>query len=300
MLVAAPSRLDEAGFEYLLNAVARRGADVPGGIDCSRVRFADPCGILMLLAVGLSGAYRHDRAWGLVLPRDPSVLAYLERCGARELLERLFVVEGAPRRSASEQREPHGPVLLEIAVVREAADVHRAVARIKARADLLLVTRLGYSPLAADRFSVAMAEICQNIVDHSGSPGLAAAQCYLQGRGGVPQVCLAVADAGIGMRGSLAPRYARDFPGAWTDSAAVRLAFERGVTRFDDPDRGLGLKAVAEMVRGWGGSLRLRSGNAAFFVGSAAGARGEVSGLLTFPGTQIAVRLPGVPGFVLR
>jgi hypothetical protein len=301
MLVTAPHRLDEAGVEALLGAVARCGDRVPAGIDCSGLRFVDPYGLLALLAAGLSGPWRRGRAWGLALPRDPAVSGYLERCGARTLLERLFVVEGdAAEPEPPDRRDAREPVLLEVAVVREPADVHRAVARIKARADLLLVARLGYSPLAADRFSVAMAEICQNIADHSGSPGLAAAQCYLHGPGGTPEIRLAVADAGIGLRASLAPRYAREFPGPFDDLAAVRLAFRRGVTRCEDPDRGLGLKIVAEMVRGWGGSLRLRSGTAAFAVGGASGPRLPVAGLAAFPGTQIGIRLPGAPGFALR
>lgn len=294
MLVRAPHRLDEVGVEILFTAIARCSPAVPEGIDCSGVLFADPCGILALLAIGASGAYRSARAWGLTLPRNTGVLSYLERCGARELLEDCYVVEGRPAAGA-ERHHASGqePVLLEVNLIREATDIHRTVARIKARADLLLVSRLGYSALAADRFTVAMAEICQNIVDHSGSSGLAAAQCYLpRASGGVPEIRFAVADVGIGVRASLSPRYAGRFPGAWDDRAAVRLAFQRGVTRCDDPDRGLGLKIVAEMVRGWGGRLRLRSGTAAFSVGHSTGGQLGSCDLPAFPGTQVAIRLP--------
>jgi signal transduction histidine kinase len=102
------------------------------------------------------------------------------------------------------------------------------------------------------------------------------------------------------MRASLGPRYGPGYPGTWDDLAAVRLAFRPGVTRSEDRDRGLGLKIVADMVRGWGGDLRLRSGTAAFVAGASAGAAGRVSGLAYFPGTQVDVRLPGAPGFSLR
>jgi hypothetical protein len=288
MLVAAPPRLDEAGAEELLDRIGRL-AGVPDAIDGSGVRFVDPYGVLVLLAIGLSAPYRRERAWGLALPRDPAVLSWLERCGARRLIEKLFVVD-QPSAGADGDRRDGGrdPVLLEVALVREGADVHRAVARIKARADLLLVSRLGYSGLAADRFTVALAEVCQNVVDHSGGPGLALAQCYLRPGGG-PEIRLAVADVGIGVRASLAPRYADRLPGSWDDRAAVRLAFRRGVTGSGDPDRGLGLAAVADMVRAWGGTLRLRSGTAACTVGAHPGER---SGLAAFPGTQVAVHLP--------
>jgi hypothetical protein len=288
MLVPAPARLDEAGAEELLQSIARLGG-VPDAIDCSRVRFADPYGILVLLAIGLSAPYRRGRAWGLVLPRDTAVHSWLDRCGARRLIEQLYIVDAAPAVDDTSRRDGgRDPVLLEVALVREGADVHRAVSRIKARADLLLVSRLGYSGLAADRFTVAMAEVCQNVVDHSGGPGLALAQCYLRAGGG-PEIRLAVADVGIGVRASLAPRYADRLPGSWDDRAAVRLAFRRGVTGSGDPDRGLGLAAVTDMVRAWGGTLRLRSGTAACVVGAHPA---EIVGLAAFPGTQVAITLP--------
>jgi hypothetical protein len=266
------------------DAKSQRGAALRPGL-----RFADPSGVLVLLAVGLSAPYRRDRAWGLVLPRDPAVLSWLGRCGARRLIEQLFIVDGAADDDPAGGRDGgRDPVLLEVALVREGADVHRAVSRIKARADLLLVSRLGYSGLAADRFTVALAEVCQNVVDHSGGPGLALAQCYLRAGSG-PEIRLAVADVGIGVRASLAPRYADRLPGSWDDRAAVRLAFRRGVTASDDPDRGLGLAAVSDMVRAWGGTLRLRSGTAACEVGAHPGEHG---GLAPFPGTQVAISLP--------
>jgi hypothetical protein len=292
MIVPAPPRLDGAGAETLLGRIARLPR-APEAIDCSGVRFADPYGILVLLAIGLSSPYRRGGAWGLVPPRDPAVRAWLASCGAQRLLGDLFIVAGAPE---GERDERHGhagdPVLLEVTQVRGGADVHRAVARIKARADLLLVSRLGYSGLAADRFTVAMAEVCQNVVDHSGGPGLALAQCYLRA-GGAPEIRLAVADVGIGVRASLGPRYAGDFPGSWDDLAAVRLAFRSGVTGSEDPDRGLGLPAVADLVRAWGGTMRLRSGTAACEVGARPGER---RGLPSFPGTQVAIRLPHAAG----
>ena len=292
MLVPAPTRLDEAGAEELLDRIARL-TGVPDAIDCSAVRFADPYGVLVLLAVGLSAPYRHGRAWGLVLPRESAVLSWFDRCGARRLIERLFIVdEPAADNDTSRRDNGRDPVLLEVALVREGADVHRAVSRIKARADVLLVSRLGYSGLAADRFTVAMAEVCQNVVDHSGGPGLALAQCYLRAGGG-QEIRLAVADVGIGVRASLTPRYADRLPGSWNDRAAVRLAFRRGVTGSGDPDRGLGLAAVADMVRAWGGTLRLRSGTAACEIGAHPGERGN---LASFPGTQVNIRLPHAAG----
>ena len=101
MLVPAPARLDEAGAEELLESIARLGG-VPDAIDCSRVRFADPYGVLVLLAIGLSAPYRRGRAWGLVLPRDTAVLSWLDRCGARRLIEQFYIVDAAAGRRRHE------------------------------------------------------------------------------------------------------------------------------------------------------------------------------------------------------
>ena len=292
MLVTAPPRLDESGAEELFARIARQPA-VPEAIDCSQSRFVDPSGVLALLSIGLSAPYRHERAWGLELPREPAVLSWLERCGARRLIDELFIVAGPPRDGdVSPRDQERDPVLLDLSLVREGADIHRAVARIKGRAELLLVSRLGYSGLAADRFTVALSEICQNVVDHSGSAGLALAQCY-QRAGGETEIRLAVADVGIGVRASLAPRYAAGHIGTWDDRAAIKLAFQPGVTGSGNPDRGLGLPAVADMVRAWGGALRLRSGTAACTVGARPSER---AGLAAFPGTQVSIRLPHAAG----
>ena len=287
MLLSLPPRFDAAGVEGLLHAARRRGP--VAGIDCSAVRFIDPCGTLALLAVGLAASWRGGRAWGLVLPRDPGPRGWLERCGARAILERAFLVEGPPE--DLDGRDSAQPTLLEVAVVRTPDEVRRAVGRLKARADLLLVTRLGYSPLTADRLSVALAELLQNAVDHSGSPGLAAAQWYPHGPAGVPELRIAVADAGVGVRESLAGRYAHGAD-RWDDATAVRTVFLEGVSRFADQGRGLGLKAVAAMVRGWGGSLRLRSGTAAGGVVPGGPGNAPCNGLAHFPGTQVDVIVP--------
>jgi len=288
VLLSAPARLDASGVEALLDA-ARRGGQRAAGLDCSTVRFIDPCGTLALLAIGLAAAWRGGSAWGLVLPRDPGPLAWLERCGARELLERSFVVEGSRGGPGPDGADP---TLLAVTVVRSPDEVRGAVGRLKARADLLLVSRLGHSPLTADRLTVAVAELLQNAVDHSGSPGLAAACWYARGSRGAPELRLAVADVGVGVRESLAARYATGAGRTWDDATAVRTAFREGVSRFEDPGRGLGLKAVAATVRAWGGSLRLRSGTAAGGVDPGGPGEAPCERLASFPGTQVDLVLP--------
>ena len=292
MLLPGPRRLDEAGFEQLLSRVRGAGASRVEGLDLRDLAFVDPCGVLGLLLIGSSSSYRKGQAWGLVEPANREVRAFLKRSGALRRLEEHFIVDrGGEGAGQDEKREGGEGPLLEVTPIREPVDVHRAVSRVKGRTDRLLVGRLGYNSLAADRFTVALAEVCQNIVDHSGSGGLVSAQFYPPSRGR-GTVRLAVVDGGVGVRQSLENRYASKFPGSWGDREAVRLAFRRWVSRFEEPGRGMGLKLVAEMVRGWGGRLLLRSGTAAYAVYPGWGGRPRRSGLAPFPGTQINIMLP--------
>lgn len=300
MLLPGPPRLDEAGWEGLLDKVVRRTPKGIEGLDLGGVRFVDPYGLLGLVAIGSSAAFRRGQAWGLILPRSRDVRSFLARTGALFWLENTFVVSAGPGEGNGEDGDAaKDPPLLEVTRILEAADVHRAVARIKGRTDRLLVDRLGYNALAADRFTVALAEICQNIVDHSESEGFVAAH-YLPSARGRGVVRLAVADVGIGIRKSLSCRYASRFPGSWDDRRAVRLAFQRHVSRVADPGRGLGLKLVAEMVRGWNGRLLLRSGTAAYAIHPSWGPHPRRRDLAPFPGTQINVFLPSLAEYTER
>lgn len=295
MFLEGPRRLDEAGLELILSLAERAGTTKVGGLDLKDLRFVDPYGLLGLLSIGSSSAYRKGQIWGLTPPERPAVRSFMKRAGAWKRLEDSFLVD---RRWEGEHREKvrgeWETPLLEVTPVRDPSDVHRAVSRVKGRTDRLLVGKLGYNAMAADRFTVALAEICQNIVDHSESEGFVTAQYYPPDRGR-GTVRLAVTDVGVGVRRSLASRYAARFEKTWDDRTAVRLAFQRRVSRFDEPGRGLGLKLVAEMVRGWGGRMLLRSGTAAYAIHPGWGSRPRRSGLPPFPGTQINIFLPSAP-----
>lgn len=294
MFLPGPPRLDEAGWERLLDRVLRQGTKRVEGLDLEGVRFIDPYGLLGLVAIGSSASFRRGQAWGLILPRSRDVRSFLVRTGSLLWLENTFVLlAGIGEAGAKDGGVTRDPPLLEVTRILDAADVHRAVARVKGRTDRLLVGRLGYNALAADRFTVALAEICQNIVDHSESEGFVAAN-YLPSTRGKGVVRLAVTDVGIGVRESLSGRYASLFPGSWDDRRAVRLAFQRHVSRISDPGRGLGLKLVAEMVRGWNGRLLLRSGTAAYAIHPSWGPRPRRRNLAPFPGTQINIFLPSL------
>jgi hypothetical protein len=155
------------------------------GVDLSDVRFADPYGLLGLIALGSSSHYRRGQVWGLILPRDRHVISFLERSGALSWLEKFFVIAGSHGAGThAVALAGAGMPILEVAHVKEVADVHRAVARVKGRADRLIIRGLGYNSLAADRFTVALAEICQNIIDHSEGEGFVMARLMPPARKG--------------------------------------------------------------------------------------------------------------------
>lgn len=99
----------------------------------------------------------------------------------------------------------------------------------------------------------SVAEIGENVMDHSGTIGYLAAQTLPRRR----QLLIAIADAGVGMRTTLAHR------GAATDEDAITLATQEHVSRYDEPDRGRGLPSALGLIAREAGSLYIASGTAA-------------------------------------
>lgn len=308
--IVIPGVLDESSGEDL-----RSCGEKLAHVDLSESRFVDPHGLLSLLE-----CCRHAKNVGkriaLTLPANESVLSYLERIGfvthVRPFAE-LFTAGGRryvspaqtyhlpERRShdssvgAAQYRLPRRPsdVLLEITLVENSQDVHAIVGRVKNRAHLILKKHLGYDEQKTVRFIVALAELCQNIFEHSNTVGYVAIQKYRYSTLDRNVVKLAVTDTGIGMKQSLAPRLAAQFGTKWSDLTAIEQAFQHGVSRFADPGRGHGLRCVRELVAAWDGKLSIRSGRARLAVVPrwAKGLPTDDS-LPYFPGTQIFLTLP--------
>ncbi len=295
--------LGQAEFETLLREMANR---LDPRIDLSGVGFVDPFGLLGLLVVGR--ALSEPAAEGtsgriagedgarvpLRLPDSEEVLRYLVRMDFPTHAVEYFAATG-PHMPDQVPRAEDSPVLLEITRVVTSNDVQHIVQRIQDRLAKILITQLGYTELHVNRFAVAVSEICQNIPDHAQAPGLIAIQRYHYAkRLGRNLVKIAVADAGVGIRRSLAPRYGSQSGQVWDDQAAISMAFERGVSRVEDPGRGQGLKRVREMVKAWGGSLLVRSGTAQLQFRGGRSQRAPVKDLVPLPGTQILIELPAV------
>jgi hypothetical protein len=135
----------------------------------------------------------------------------------------------------------------------------------------------------------ATGELGLNVVDHAGSPagGFVAAQRY---KAGTPEewIIVAVGDVGMGIRESLRARY-----GSMGDDEAIHRAIQWHVSRVPDRGRGQGLSSVVDGVRGLGGTVCIRSGDASRTITSRRETTLRVSRL---QGTIVGARLPCRPG----
>ncbi len=290
-VIPVAPQLDERGFDALIESAATEGTN--GGIlvDARHVRWADPYGMVGLLAFGRHIAGSMDTAPALELPESAEVLSYLGRMGFLREAEGIFEMS-----AAAEPRKAVGPsnVLLEITQIRSHDDVHGVIEHVQERAGTILTEKLNYPAADAVPFSIMLSEVCQNIIEHAETGGWVGIQTYNWAkRLGRQVVVIGVVDLGVGFRGSLSTEHAARYADRWTDATALQAAFLHGVTRFRDPGRGQGLKQIRSRVHRWGGKVSIRSGTARIAdVPEWDDAPALQEGLAPFPGSQIMIVLP--------
>ncbi|MCL5022070.1 MAG: ATP-binding protein [Nitrospirae bacterium] len=259
-------------------------------IDLGEISFIDPCGMVGLLEIGevlkQPGAGRT-----LVLPRSEEVLKYLERMDFLRLAPRYFTLDPPnPHLPAKYLRKSYSDVLLEITPIEKSDDIHFIAAKVKERAQAILARHLGYGEKAIDGFIVALSEVCQNIVEHSGDKGFVGIQKYHFQKLKKNVVKIAVMDTGMGFRNSLSHRFLLR-----NDLHAIEKALLQGASRFTDEGRGHGLAAVRKFVTHWKGRLSLRSGTAKLsIIPNWSRGKEKEFDLTPFPGAQINIMLPEV------
>jgi hypothetical protein len=194
--------------------------------------------------------------------------SYAARMRLGRMLDELDVNHDLPHRRERDQSE-HLLELREIdsgtAAERLAALVYRKVRPLDAALAKALHQSVG--------------EIADNVPDHAASVGYLAAQTLPRRR----QLWLAVGDAGVGMRATLAAR------GAGDDEQAIVLATRDHVSRFDDPDRGIGLPTALRLVKGRGGSVYIATGTAS--VRHFPRTRRFLASPKPYPGTLVEARI---------
>lgn len=293
-VITLPPTLDESGFDAV---VAELGDEEGAGylLDGRHVRWADPYGMVGLLAIGHHLKEGHGVRPVLELPESPEVLSYLGRMGFLRDAAEIFEIPGGIG-----PEKPVGPsnVLLEITQIRSHDDVHGVIEHVQERAGTILTEILNYSPADAVPFSIMLSEVCQNIIEHAETGGWVGIQTYNWARRlGRQVVVIGVADLGVGFRGSLAKEHAARYVDRWDDLTALQAAFLHGVTRFRDPGRGQGLKQIRNRVHRWGGKVSIRSGTARIAdVPEWDDSSSTQEGLSNFPGSQILIVLPARAG----
>lgn len=288
-LVALPASLDERYFEPLVRALDAT-ADDRILFDATHVRWADPYGMIGLLALGMVARGRGERPL-LKLPDSADVISYMGRMAFFDHAGAIFEMHGTPPRG---RPEGGSDVLLEITAINSHADVHNIVDLVNQRGLKILTSQLHYPSREAFQFSVILSEVCQNIIEHAEASGWVATQTYNWRKTvGRKVVVIAVMDLGIGFRASLASAHAARHD-RWDDAAALEAAFMHGHTRFHDPGRGQGLQQIRKMVGRWGGRVSIRSGTARIADVPAwdAGTPQRAEQLTHLPGAQIGIVLP--------
>jgi hypothetical protein len=294
-VIDVPGTLDDASLDPFLGAVsATAAAGERALLDARHLRFADPSGVVALMAAGELLRSRAGAPTPLRIPESTEVQGYLARTGFFRLGEEVFAIDHRPPRRGSGGSD----VLLELTPIHSNRDVHEVVDRVQAGAGTILQKTLRYAPTAAIQFSVVLSEVCQNVVEHAEGPGWVAAQAYHWGkRLGRHVLVVAVGDLGRGFRGSLSSEHSARFGDRWSDATALEAAFLHGITRFPDPGRGQGIQQIRKQVRKWGGLVKVRSGTARIAdVPEWDPAIPPLeTGLPFFPGAQITVVLPARP-----
>lgn len=259
ILQVTSSVFDAQAFDNLLSQnIGHKYVNV---VDCRSVTFFDPYGLLCLYVY-----LRHLNSIGRAEfwpPRLASVRAYLVRMG----------FGGRPVGGSD--------VLLPITKVERESTVRDIVANAAQSVQSIIIGQFAFPPELVNGFCTSLAEICQNVPQHSGDIGFVAAQAYNVDK--QPFLKLAVVDCGIGIQGSLN----NAFPDI-SARAAIKLALKTGISRFRQQGRGLGLAQVFSFVQRFRGTLQIRSGNTRFYYN---GLSAYFFDGAFFPGTQIGIQI---------
>ncbi|MEP6904443.1 MAG: ATP-binding protein [Gemmatimonadales bacterium] len=255
-VIEVPRSLDEESFEVIFEALALLPPDEKVLIDARRTRWASPYGLTGLLTVAQTRLQRPT----LAVPELEETASYWSKTQFFKYAEDLYEITGrTPRARYGDDSN----VLLEVTPIAKTEDIHGVVDRIQNKAQAMLIGTLHLEPSATMRFTMALSEICQNVIEHAGRGGWVSVHAYkFQQRLGRHAVVISVSDAGIGFRQSMESTHGPRATDRWDDGMALEETVMRGVSRFRDPGRGQGLAGVRKFVQTWGGKFSVRSGTA--------------------------------------
>ncbi|MBI2503774.1 MAG: ATP-binding protein [Candidatus Latescibacteria bacterium] len=251
-------------------------------VDLGEVAFIPPYGLIVLCLMG-----RYARTLcpqvQFRLPRSPQLRRYLGRMRFDRAVAGFADLSGPSLMVDLEREKPDSEALLELTRIEERVDVERVLGRIAGRVETILATELQYTPVEINRFKNVVAELCHNILDHSMNWGYVAVQRYQDPRTHAKYAVIGVGDLGIGIKKSLAQRYAVE---EWTHAQAILNSLKKNCSR--DPARGLGLYIVEQICRRYGGNLQIKSGDTRVYI---RGHRHFEHRSAFFPGTLLSISL---------
>jgi len=263
------TRLTVETIDGVLERVLEDGVD---SLDLRGARFVDPYALLLLDLLVLetqAGGSRPRIDW----PEAAAVRRWMHAMGFFAEIGETTPLAAREARSA----------LQPITAISDETGIGRVVDGFHRR----LVERYPLTESSRRTLTAMMIELFQNIPHHSNATGdvadphgVAAMQDYED------SIFLAVADRGIGLRGSLGLR--EGYEGI-TDSQALDSILRDGLSRFADAGRGGELQRIVGIVRSWDGTFALRSGSALLYFDERGG---DVYDVPDFPGAQLAIRIP--------
>lgn len=275
LVLAREDGLNAVSCDRLLSRLAEeRAQSAPEiTIDLGQARFIDPYGAACLLLICRQVA---DRGQQLVcvLPADQWAQNTATAIGLVAALRPLAEV----RNVLPVDRTTGRTTALALSPIRSRNDVQAVLSYLVDLAH----SQLGYATGDVLDATKVVSELCYNVIDHSRAEGLAVARIY-RDRQGRRFVSLAVADAGIGIRASLARRYAEAT--AWPHAEAIERAL--GGLSSRPQGGGAGLRSIHAVVRRYDGRLAIRSGDTRCFL--AADRRPQHAAGASFPGTQVGI-----------
>lgn len=274
LLIRSGARLDQGTFDHCASW-QESDADVLT-VDLRRCVFADAYALVFLLTI--MTLWRLDGGEvRLRLPERRATQSYFARMRFFDLLP-----EGVTCREPIPSVSEHPSMLVELQPVN-VNEGERGIEKLG---------KFIYFQLPEhhrEGFTIALAEVGSNVIQHSGAEvGFLAGQRYekaLYNRP-PPRVQLVIADAGIGIRESLAQGVPE--AGDMREENAIHLALGRGVSGKPETNSGVGLTTVREFADRYGGILRVRSGRGLMVFRNGKEELSEVPGL---QGTIVAVEL---------
>lgn len=257
-------------LSHLVDLPAKDAGEVT--IDLRSASFIDPYGMAALVMVARR-LVRHGGRLICVLPgNDRSVQAVIQ-AGLLDALRPVAELRNLPKELSSRY-----PSAVPVTAIRSRNDVQTVVGHLVE----MTSDRLGYNTGDVLDTAKVVSELCNNVVDHSGAEGIVMAQLGSD-RYGARYVALAVADDGVGIRGSLARRYPE--ASHWQHGEAIERAL--GGLSSRETGGGAGLRSVTAVVRRYQGRLTVRSGSDRVYV--SADRTPKIHTGAPFPGTLVGI-----------